>query len=66
MNDQPGFIQNGALSFPAGGVDPNTHADIGEALTMVGTSTENIISTASQKAPFQLCKVAAGAAGCAG
>ena len=40
INDLPGFIQNGVLSFPAGGIDPNTHADIAEPLTMVGPSAE--------------------------
>lgn len=64
LNDLPGFIENGALSFPQGGIDPNTHADIAEPITVLSPSAENTLNSGSGKPAFQLCKSAAGSSGC--
>lgn len=39
VNDNPGELLNGAPSFPNGGIDPNSKADLGQAMLMYGPTT---------------------------
>ena len=57
VNDGPGFIQNGQLSYPAYGLDPNTKADLGQPMLVYGGTSEqtgNGISGAVS-GPIALC-----------
>lgn len=42
VNDEPGYVQNGQVSTPAFGLDPNSRADLGQALLMYGGTSESL------------------------